>query len=334
MSNPRATPAARDVAPSRLASRHRLRGYIARMNVLEAAASRFVKAGESGDCGHERKGGEFSRGNSCAAGSGSSINQVWNDFSNKQKFKKGSFGSQWLGDLTKDAMRGDFSSINSAVEALQDKDSRSAVAKRGVDPDAAADYLNGLKAASRGNRPDSSARPTTAPFHEQAISSAARVPANKRFGDNKVFIHHAWEEHQKDPSHPRMTLQEFKNELMENRGEIPLSRADLVQAMNPRDVEQSDTQLWLRPKTPYGSPSASWNFIRMPSRYRGVPQTTRLARAGSPEDCGHVPAGHPKAGQFDHKNWCASLRGRPRGEHPASRRSARPSPSSGQPGLR
>lgn len=73
--------------------------------------------------------------------------------------------------------------------------------------------------------------------------AAARASATGRFGDNKVFINHAWRQWAAEPGVPPMDLDTFKARLVEaNReGLLTLSRADLVQAMNAEDVRESET---------------------------------------------------------------------------------------------
>ena len=52
-----------------------------------------------------------------------------------------------------------------------------------------------------------------------------------------------WRASQREPNFPRLTLPEFKQRLVEaNRDHLlHLSRADLVQAMDPRLVAESET---------------------------------------------------------------------------------------------
>ncbi len=72
----------------------------------------------------------------------------------------------------------------------------------------------------------------------QAIADETRTGG---FGPNKVMISHAFATAQK--KHPSLTLDDFKQQLLDanRRGDIHLSRADLVQAMHPEDVKQSET---------------------------------------------------------------------------------------------
>ena len=72
---------------------------------------------------------------------------------------------------------------------------------------------------------------------------AAASPPADRFYDNKVFIAPLWKASQVRPAFPRLTLPEFKARLVEANGRrlLSLSRADLVQAMDPALVAESET---------------------------------------------------------------------------------------------
>jgi hypothetical protein len=75
------------------------------------------------------------------------------------------------------------------------------------------------------------------------VQAAARACPTGRFGDNKVFVHHVWKQLQEEPGFPVQSLGEFKRRLTEanHAGLLRLSRADLVQAMDPADVQQAET---------------------------------------------------------------------------------------------
>ncbi|HWB09728.1 MAG TPA: hypothetical protein VG826_10900 [Pirellulales bacterium] len=79
-------------------------------------------------------------------------------------------------------------------------------------------------------------------FASQVIDAARRCQAAARFGDNKVFISHVWRQ-MNGPLGAAPELGTFKQRLLEaNRdGLLQLSRADLVEAMNPVDVQESST---------------------------------------------------------------------------------------------
>jgi hypothetical protein len=83
------------------------------------------------------------------------------------------------------------------------------------------------------------------PAFAEAVKALARTsPASDRFHDNKVFIAAIWRASQREYGFPRMSLLEFKTRLVEaNRASLlRLSRADLVQAMDPARVAESETQ--------------------------------------------------------------------------------------------
>lgn len=72
---------------------------------------------------------------------------------------------------------------------------------------------------------------------------AASSPPHDRFHDNKVFIVALWRASQREPSLQHFSLPEFKQRLIEanSRNLLHLSRADLVQAMDPQLVADSET---------------------------------------------------------------------------------------------
>jgi hypothetical protein len=72
---------------------------------------------------------------------------------------------------------------------------------------------------------------------------AGNSPPEDRFHDNKVFIAALWRTSQREPNFPRLSLPEFKQRLIEANAKhlLHLSRADFVQAMDPRLVAESET---------------------------------------------------------------------------------------------
>jgi hypothetical protein len=78
------------------------------------------------------------------------------------------------------------------------------------------------------------------------VTAAALASPNGRYGDHKVFIAHVWRRLQETNALPPMTEAGFKDRLIEanRQGLIRLSRADLVEAMDPADVRASETT-WL-----------------------------------------------------------------------------------------
>lgn len=91
-------------------------------------------------------------------------------------------------------------------------------------------------------------------FAGRVLAAARRCPAAGRFGDNKVFISHVWRQLNGGPAGAD-GLTNFKQRLIDaNReGFLQLSRADLVEAMNPADVQESTTA--------YGN--ATFHFVRI-----------------------------------------------------------------------
>ena len=90
------------------------------------------------------------------------------------------------------------------------------------------------------------------------VLAAARACPTGRYGDNKIFIVHVWRALQNDPDFQGTELFVFKQRLAEanNARLLDLSRADLVQAMDPEDVQLSEV-CYL---------NATFHFIRIESR--------------------------------------------------------------------
>jgi hypothetical protein len=92
------------------------------------------------------------------------------------------------------------------------------------------------------------------------VQSAARACPTGRYGDNKVFIAHVWKALEGEPEFRGMDLDGFKHRLAEanNARLLDLSRADLVQAMDPDDVQSSEVEYL----------NATFHFIRIePERH-------------------------------------------------------------------
>ena len=90
--------------------------------------------------------------------------------------------------------------------------------------------------------------PPAEPFDLPAFAATVRAlaassPPQDRFHDNKVFIAALWRASQREPNFPRLSLPEFKQRLVEANSQnlLHLSRADLVQAMDPQLVADSET---------------------------------------------------------------------------------------------
>jgi uncharacterized protein (DUF2267 family) len=94
-----------------------------------------------------------------------------------------------------------------------------------------------------------SERPSVEPFDLPVFAATVRAlaassPPQDRFHHNKVFISAIWKTMQREPHLPRLSLEEFKQRLLEanSQGLLQLSRADLVQAMDPQLVAEAETR--------------------------------------------------------------------------------------------
>jgi hypothetical protein len=104
---------------------------------------------------------------------------------------------------------------------------------------------------ANGQRPEAAAvqeQPAEAgefdlPAFAATVQAAARHCPSGWFGDNKVFINHVWSQLGQEPGLPALDLPAFKARLVEanHAGLLRLERADLVQAMDPADVRESET---------------------------------------------------------------------------------------------
>ena len=93
------------------------------------------------------------------------------------------------------------------------------------------------------------------PAFASAVQTAARTSPTGWFGDNKVFISHAWRQLRQDGRFASLDSAAFKQQLVKAslHGLLVLSRADLVQLMNPVDVDESATSFQ----------NATFHFIRV-----------------------------------------------------------------------
>ncbi|MGO9471007.1 MAG: hypothetical protein ACLQIB_43465 [Isosphaeraceae bacterium] len=93
------------------------------------------------------------------------------------------------------------------------------------------------------------------PAFADRVKAAAGMCTTGRYGSNKVFVAHVFMALQSDPLFQNMSLGEFKDRLAQanNARLLDLSRADLVQAMDPDDVRQSEVQYL----------SATFHFVRI-----------------------------------------------------------------------
>jgi hypothetical protein len=93
------------------------------------------------------------------------------------------------------------------------------------------------------------------PTFAERVKAAAGTCTSGRYGSNKVFIAHVWMALQSNPLFQTMSLGAFKDRLAQanNARLLDLSRADLVQAMDPDDVRQSEVQYL----------NATFHFVRI-----------------------------------------------------------------------
>jgi len=108
--------------------------------------------------------------------------------------------------------------------------------------------------------PDRKAEPVPAgdldlPGFAAAVQAAASACPTGWFGDNKVFISHVWRQLSQDARFASLGNEAFKQKLVKAslHGMLVLSRADLVQLMNPVDVDESATSFQ----------NATFHFIRV-----------------------------------------------------------------------
>ncbi len=105
---------------------------------------------------------------------------------------------------------------------------------------ALADWVAGPAAPKPPDDPD---EPFDLEGFAATVRSVARACPTGRFGGTKVFISHVWAQLLDEPRFAAMGLAGFKAKLVDaNRANLlTLSRADLVQLMDPADVRASET---------------------------------------------------------------------------------------------
>jgi hypothetical protein len=145
-----------------------------------------------------------------------------------------------------------------SISARRDdpKELRDAVLRGWIDQD----ERGAIPGASTITTPELSSPPPTGspldlPAFAEQVKAAARECSAGRFGDNKVFIVHVWKAVQDNPAFQTLDLSAFKKRLTEanNARLLDLSRADLVQAMDPDDVSQSEVHYL----------NATFHFVRI-----------------------------------------------------------------------
>ena len=98
--------------------------------------------------------------------------------------------------------------------------------------------------ATPGERPATAGRDGTLTNFAADTLTAARGTETGWFGDNKVFISQVWNQLRAGREFATKPLDQFKKRLIEAHrcGLLELSRADLVERMDPRDVAESETR--------------------------------------------------------------------------------------------
>ena len=88
----------------------------------------------------------------------------------------------------------------------------------------------------------------------ERVRTIAQQSSTGKFGENKVFLSHVWNQYQGDGGGNGMTRSDFDQLLVDaNRQNLlTLSRADLISAMNPQDVQESEIR----------SANATFHFLR------------------------------------------------------------------------
>ncbi|MHB1423786.1 MAG: hypothetical protein ACYC3I_11440 [Gemmataceae bacterium] len=106
------------------------------------------------------------------------------------------------------------------------------------------DWLDGAPAPERPVSPTPPFEPFDLPAFAATVKAlAADSPPEARFHGNKVFIAALWRASQRELSLQHISLPDFKRRLVEANAQhlLHLSRADLVQAMDPQLVADSET---------------------------------------------------------------------------------------------
>jgi hypothetical protein len=125
---------------------------------------------------------------------------------------------------------------------------RQAVLRRWIDGSAAAAVVGGAAlrdveavAAAGAMEPQAEDAADLARFARRVLDAARRARTG-RFGAHKVFISHVWRVLAEEQPSTQPPLDAFKRRLAaaNQAGLLALSRADLVEAMDPRDVSESE----------------------------------------------------------------------------------------------
>lgn len=93
-------------------------------------------------------------------------------------------------------------------------------------------------------------------FFAKEVKKATKTSPSGWFGDKRVFINHVWFNWLEITSiEEDVSLSDFKELLIKahRKGYLSLSRADLVEAMDPVDVKASTAKYM----------GATWNFVNV-----------------------------------------------------------------------
>ncbi|MFT3765234.1 MAG: hypothetical protein QM820_06915 [Minicystis sp.] len=90
--------------------------------------------------------------------------------------------------------------------------------------------------------PPAETRPVTLEAFSKQALAAAHAAKTGRWGDQKVFVSHVWSEYQHRDGSSAVGLDDFKQMLVRanQAGLLSLSRADLVEEMDPADLKRSE----------------------------------------------------------------------------------------------
>jgi hypothetical protein len=128
-----------------------------------------------------------------------------------------------------------------SVSALERQVPRVLLGTHGRLPDLRELLLAGIAEAASA-RAEATGRDLELPAFAQRVRVAARDCPTGRWGPDKVFVSHVWNRVETEPDFRRMDLSSFKRRLVEANAAdlLTLSRADLVQLMDPNDLRGSE----------------------------------------------------------------------------------------------
>jgi hypothetical protein len=128
------------------------------------------------------------------------------------------------------------------IESLRNQLPRHVVGARNVSADSLREAVLRRWLSERETPPSTRVKSLELPEFAAVVRALARSCPDGRFGTNKVFISHVWRRLRDEPNLPPMDLPRFKELLVEanRQGLLELSRADLVESMDPADVRESE----------------------------------------------------------------------------------------------